>query len=1333
VCSLNSISQISTAPAIILGLFAVLLSPLAICSGSGWQELANTHLQNVCPPANFQPPAGRMPPCNFYANCYNVIAADSGGVADTKRNRLIIWGGGHSGYQGNEVYALDLNASPSTLTRLNNPSIFDPINSSLEVNVSDGAPPSRHTYGGLVYLPVQDKMFAWEGVSFGGRSLRHTWLLDMNSLVWSDMHPELTPGSFDVTLAGGSVSGAECAYNPNTQKVLCEWGSNLSLLQYDPAANKWTKLRNNNLCTGFSICSSAVAISAVIDPVVDKMILMGNSNQSSPGTGQLVVWAVDISANGKYDVQDWSSQVTGCSALNVDFPGVVYDPTIDRIVAYPNDGNIFYIFDPVAKTCAPQAYPNGPPPSGLVPPNGTFGRFAYFPALGSYALVNKAGNNTFLLNGPSAGVPPAIVSSGNLEFGNQAAGTASTANTEILTNAQAVPLTISNIAVSGNFKQTGGTCPLSPGTLAGGASCTIIVTFTPTVVAPATGILTIAHDAANSPQTVRLTGTGVTPVTLSTSTLNLGTLAIGNDSTVKTVTLTNSENIPVSFGSIQTSVGFAIASNTCGASIAAGATCAVGVKFSPTTTGAATGLLTFTDDAPNSPQIVSLTGTGITPVTLSAVTLNLGTVAVGNSSTVKTVTLTNYQNRPLNFAGVQTSGGFAVTVNTCGAKIAAGTICVVGVSFAPTTTGTATGTLTFTDDAANNPQKVSLTCTGSPPVAVSPGSLIFASGTVGTTAAAQTVTVTNYLATSLAISGVLATGDFVVASNNCGPNIGAGLTCKIGVTFTPTIIGARSGTLAITYGAFGGSSMVALAGTGNATGLASINVSPSNASIPLGKIQQYVATGKFSNGSTQNLTASVTWSSSAVGVATIGSAGLSSSFGQGSTTIQAALGSIRGSALLAVTAPALVSMAVTPAAASIALSGTQQFTATGVYTNGSSQNLTGMAAWSSLSTSVATVNATGLATGVGPGPTTIQASAGGINGSTTLTVTAGFVWTGSLNTARSAHTATLLNNGQVLIAGGIGSDGNSLGDAEVYDPAAGTFTPTGKLNTLRAWHTATLLNNGQVLIAGGCWGCAPGLNGNSLADAELYDPATGAFTPTGSMTSVREYHTATLLNNGTVLMVGGVATGGSALGSAEVYDPAAGTFTATGGLNNARYFHAVTVLNDGTALITGGESSGNTAALAAVEIYNPSTGAFTLTAGSMIAGRAAHTATLLNNGTVLMAGGVDGGSYLSSAELYDPVAATFTATGSLSTARYAQRATLLNNGMVLMAGGVDVNGNSLAAAELFSPGSGTFTLTGSLNTARFGETATLLSNGMVLTAGGLAGTTYLASAELYEP
>ena len=432
-------------------------------------------------------------------------------------------------------------------------------------------------------------------------------------------------------------------------------------------------------------------------------------------------------------------------------------------------------------------------------------------------------------------------------------------------------------------------------------------------------------------------------------------------------------------------------------------------------------------------------------------------------------------------------------------------------------------------------------------------------------------------------------------------------------------------------------------------------------------------------------------------------------------------------------AAALVSLAVTPALPSISQGNTQQFTATGTFTDGSTQNVTSSVTWNSSLPGVATINPSGLATGLGLGTATIQATSGVVNATAKLTVTSGFLVTGSLNTPRFAHTATMLNNGLILFAGGIGSKTGTNGECGDATAATGISTATGNLNTPRAWHTATLLNNGSVLIAGGCSGCAPGSNGVSLASAEIYNPATGTFTTTtGAMTTSREYHTATLLNNGMVLIAGGLSSGVS-LSSAELFDPTALAFTSTGSLGNARYWQAATLLNDGTVLITGGQANAQTLASSVGEIYNFSTRTFTLTPSAMTAARSAHTATLLNGGVVLLAGGNGGSGPLTSAELYDPVAHTFSATGVMNAARSSERAILLNNGRVLIYGGVDANGNSLSSAELFDPTKGTFIVSGALHTPRYGDTATLLNNGNVLTAGGINAGAYLASAEIYQP
>ena len=343
-----------------------------------------------------------------------------------------------------------------------------------------------------------------------------------------------------------------------------------------------------------------------------------------------------------------------------------------------------------------------------------------------------------------------------------------------------------------------------------------------------------------------------------------------------------------------------------------------------------------------------------------------------------------------------------------------------------------------------------------------------------------------------------------------------------------------------------------------------------------------------------------------------------------------------------------------------------------------------------------------------------------------------FALTGGMTTARDGHTATLLNNGQVLIAGGT-YDGNFdvTASAELYNPATGTFTATGSMTDFREGHTATLLNNGQVLITGG----SDDNLGDNVATAELYDPATGTFTATGSMTTARWGQTATLLNNGQVLIAGGVDFFDAITASAELYNPATGTFTATGSMASVRLGHTATLLNNGQVLIAGGTTNYGGTALASAELYDPATGTFTAT-GSMATARDGHTATLLNNGQVLIAGGIYAtATFTASAELYDTATGTFTATGSMTDSRASQTATLLNNGQVLIAGGYEDDfADITATAELYNPATGAFTFGGSMTTARVGHTATLLNNGQVLVAGGNDNTgTVLASAELYLP
>jgi hypothetical protein len=201
-----------------------------------------------------------------------------------------------------------------------------------------------------------------------------------------------------------------------------------------------------------------------------------------------------------------------------------------------------------------------------------------------------------------------------------------------------------------------------------------------------------------------------------------------------------------------------------------------------------------------------------------------------------------------------------------------------------------------------------------------------------------------------------------------------------------------------------------------------------------------------------------------------------------------------------------------------------------------------------------------------------------------ITFSGGFVLTGSMTTAREGHTATLLNNGMVLVAGGSSSGvglTSSLASAELYDPTMGTFTATGSMTNARRNPTATLLTDGNVLVAGGV-GSGGGLTGGVIG-AELYDPTTGTFTVTGSMTNARQNPTATLLTNGNVLVAGGGDA--PALASAELYNPIIGTFTFTGSMTNARTDHTATLLTNGKVLVAGG--IGTSAVLTSAELYLP--------------------------------------------------------------------------------------------------------------------------------------------------
>src|SRR5215472_5026320 len=335
-------------------------------------------------------------------------------------------------------------------------------------------------------------------------------------------------------------------------------------------------------------------------------------------------------------------------------------------------------------------------------------------------------------------------------------------------------------------------------------------------------------------------------------------------------------------------------------------------------------------------------------------------------------------------------------------------------------------------------------------------------------------------------------------------------------------------------------------------------------------------------------------------------------------------------------------------------------------------------------------------------------------GASSYAQTRTFTATGSMTVPRINHTATLLPNGKVLIAGGTST-------VELYDPSTGTFTATGAMTASTFVFSATLLPDGRVLVI-------------ESRNAELYDPSTGTVRATGSMVDGQGGR-ATLLTNGKVLMTGP--------GNPQLYDPSTGAFTLTGPYANV-YTHddsfqtTVTLLPSGEVLFA---EDVQYVRNYSAELYDSTTNTFRLT-GTMVSFLLGRTTTLVVNGKVLRAGGADDFGRYQKAEQYDPATCMFTATGDMTTPRDSHAAVLLPDGAVLITGGYGIGpiGNSccvslgsLASAELYDSSTGTFTATGNMKARRAGHTVTVLNDGRVLITGGAFPPSGLSSAEIYTP
>ena len=448
----------------------------------------------------------------------------------------------------------------------------------------------------------------------------------------------------------------------------------------------------------------------------------------------------------------------------------------------------------------------------------------------------------------------ATVAPTGLTFAGQNLNTSSAAQSITLSNPGSAALSISSIAITGanttDFSEIN-TCGTSVGV---GGSCTISVTFTPQATGARAASLSVTDNAAGSPQSASLSGTGVgvAQISLSPATLSFGNQNVKVASAAQAITLSNPGSAALSISSIAitgaNTADFS-QSNNCGTSVGVGGSCTISVTFTPQATGTRSASVSITDNAAGSPQSASLSGTGVgvAQISLTPGTLSFGNQTLKVASGAQSITLSNPGSAALSISSIAITGAnttdFSQT-NTCGTSVGVGGSCTISVTFTPQATGARSASVSVTDNAAGSPQSTSLSGTGVgvAQISLSPAALSFGNQNVKVASAAQAITLSNPGSAALSISSIAITGantaDFS-QSNNCGTSVGVGGSCTISVTFTPQATGTRSASVSITDNAAGSPQSASLSGTG--VGVAQISLSP--ATLSFGNQNVKVASG----------------------------------------------------------------------------------------------------------------------------------------------------------------------------------------------------------------------------------------------------------------------------------------------------------------------------------------------------------------------------------------------------------------------------------------------------------------------------------------------------------
>ena len=403
-------------------------------------------------------------------------------------------------------------------------------------------------------------------------------------------------------------------------------------------------------------------------------------------------------------------------------------------------------------------------------------------------MMRRARTQTVPLTGQGT-TGTILFSPTSLSFSNVPVGTTSAPQNVTLTNTLSSDISLSNIKIgSGLFTQTNN-CPLSPNVLAAGTSCTFSITYRPTVAGSSSSTLTVTDTSGTVTASTQLYLFGSTPsVTLTPTSKDFGSVQVGATSGSQTFTLLNNYSQAINISSIATGLSDYVPTSNCPitpSTLASASSCTIQVAFSPTATGVRADQLTVMHDAPGSPTVSSLTGTGTavpTGILFSPTSLSWGNTVVGQSTTSKTVTLTNSSSAALTIASIAVGSDYTIVSKTCPlspSTLAIGSSCTISVAFRPMAQGLRSDVITVTDDNASSPQQVPLSGTGVIGVGLfAPTSLSFPSTTVGSTSAAQTATLTNEQATSLSISSVSTTASFT-QTNDCPATLAPGATLQL--------------------------------------------------------------------------------------------------------------------------------------------------------------------------------------------------------------------------------------------------------------------------------------------------------------------------------------------------------------------------------------------------------------------------------------------------------------------------------------------------------------------------------------------------------------------------